>query len=315
MFVISRRPRPRRKPEPGSTEIGDDPELRDGDGGNSDGDDRPDDLVDTATLKRRRERRLVAAEASSARHVVYYNRMTHVKTTKMPAALDNFIFPRLVNLDVSNNRLTELPPAVLRHPLLKRLNLAHNRLVALPMQFVGRPFDEAGTRGRVYLTSLTSLRFAGNRIKALPMPLFNLPQLTDLDCSINRVMALPPQVSMLRKLRRLWINSNVITALPANLDKLTQLQDLKLHSNPLVDPPYEEAIRGVRHVFRWCREQYHLRKHGGRPPARPALITYGPAKEISILQPAQMKRMVDSVEAAKKTHVFNLHVAISAERR
>ena len=57
-------------------------------------------------------------------------------------------FSAVTVLDLAANRLTELPPAVLRHPLLKRLNLAHNRLVVLPMQFVGRPVDAAGTRGR-----------------------------------------------------------------------------------------------------------------------------------------------------------------------
>jgi hypothetical protein len=239
--------------------------------------------------------------------VVYYNRQTRAKTSVLPAQLDNFFFPRLVNLDVSNNRLTELPPAVLRHPRLKRLNLAHNRLGSLPLEFAGRPFDAAGTRGRVYLTALTSLRFAGNRIAALPPALFNLPQLTDLDCSINRIAAVPPAVVLLRKLRRLWLNSNAIETLPSNIDQCTTLQDLKLHGNPLRAPPLREAVKGVAHVFRWCREQYHLRAHDGRPPPTPALITYGPASEISILQPAQMKRMGDVVEAAKKTRVFNLY--------
>ncbi|XP_012274097.1 protein artichoke [Orussus abietinus] len=109
--------------------------------------------------------------------------------------------PRLKFLDVSRNRLEEIPFGALRgHPTLERLHLDHNGLSFLQREtFTAMP-------------ALRELRLRNNSLSnLLEGPFWNLPALKGLDLAENYFRHLDPRLlKSLPNLRRLDLSGNAI---------------------------------------------------------------------------------------------------------
>lgn len=160
---------------------------------------------------------------------------------------------RLVELDLSRNRIADLPRTTFtRLPRLRCLNLAHNRLSIIPFQVFDalesmEHLDLANNR----LVSILDNFFIGNRAlrvlnlrnntieKLSKNSLFGLDRLTHLDLSDNQLLSIDRNAfDSLTMLRVLNLGRNNLTALPTILFyQLHQLQYVNLSRNNLKSLP------------------------------------------------------------------------------
>ncbi|CAL8356519.1 unnamed protein product [Lota lota] len=138
--------------------------------------------------------------------------------TALPASFSSLSL--LVDLDISFNQLSLLPPCLLTLPLLSSLLLGHNRLSSLPPD-LGR------------LSSLRYLSLLGNRLLALPPSLGQLRALQTLDVSHNLITDLPDEIGALGELVTLELSHNQLRQLPETMASLRSLAELVVHSNEL----------------------------------------------------------------------------------
>lgn len=126
----------------------------------------------------------------------------------------------VVYLDLSRNKLTELPEDLSALRLLKRLNVSANKLTSLP--------------GSIFASfpRLHSLIGAENQITEIPEGLFKATTLSYLDLSSNKISKVPAAVNELAQLGFLELSNNQIDAVPA-LDKLEKLEELYVNDNQL----------------------------------------------------------------------------------
>lgn len=144
-------------------------------------------------------------------------------------------------LDLSGNRLTELPPSLFRLGELTELDLGNNRLRALPPE-IGA-FDrlialDASENRLTALppelaacAALRDVQLYGNMLSDLA-PLAELPGLTTLDVSGNRLRTL---AGLAPGLRTLDLSGNQLTELPGTVRELTRLTNLDLSGNRLTN--------------------------------------------------------------------------------
>lgn len=134
--------------------------------------------------------------------------------------------PRLCWLDLSFNRLTEIPKSISRLQNLTSLNLNDNRLTEIP-ESISRP------------QNLISLNLGGNQLTALPKWLSRLQNLSSLNLGVNQLTKLPESISRLQNLTSLDLNNNRLTKLPESITQLQNLRNLFLKDNPIQQPPLE----------------------------------------------------------------------------
>ena len=135
-------------------------------------------------------------------------------------------------LDMSQNKLQDLPPKVFDGSSLGSLNLSHNELVTLAWDaFSG-------------LSDLRSLRLEGNRLRSLGgRPFYWLIRLEELNLEQNQLTELDEDVfisnmwnsnTLKRNLLELNLGGNRLIALPAGLfNGFRSLRTLQLQSNQL----------------------------------------------------------------------------------
>lgn len=125
-------------------------------------------------------------------------------------------------LDLTNMYLDTLPPTLCAAPTkhLRVLNISNNRLTEIP-------------RAISQLQSLRELNLSLNYISALPDELFQLTQLSVLDVSSNKLLSIPSHVSRLVSLEDLLLSYNELVELPAEICSLSSLMGLSLHHNAL----------------------------------------------------------------------------------
>ncbi len=156
---------------------------------------------------------------------------------------------RLLNLDLSNNRLTTLPAGIFGDLLsLQELSLSDNNLTVLPPEiFDGLQNLQRLSLGNNELTILSPRTFYGlqnlrvlylsnNRLTALPTGIFNeLHNLLDLRLGNNRLTTIEPGIfNGLRNLTWLVLSYNQLAALPLGIfGGLRKLQNLFILHNPI----------------------------------------------------------------------------------
>lgn len=141
--------------------------------------------------------------------------------------------PKLEFLNLSSNRLTELPASIGGLGSLMEINLESNRLESLP-----------GSIGR--LAKLGELSVFGNRLQQLPDTLDGMRSLETLNVSGNPLTDLPESIRRL-PLMELGISATDLQQLPPVLCSMTRLQELRLHETPLTTlPPEIAGMSGLR---------------------------------------------------------------------
>ncbi|KOS22493.1 Adenylate cyclase [Escovopsis weberi] len=156
-------------------------------------------------------------QSCKALRAIRYN---NNEARKLPLSLSRAV--KLDHLDVSNNRLEQLEHAELHQlHLLAKMNLSNNRLTHLPPYFGS-------------YQALRTLNISSNFLDQFPPFLCDLLSLTDLDLSFNTIAELPVGIGKLKNLRSLHITNNRLTeSLPEEFEDLTSLQRLDIKYNSI----------------------------------------------------------------------------------
>lgn len=143
---------------------------------------------------------------------------------------DQIICTRLLDLDVSSNRLSSLPSGLLHLSRLQRLAASKNYLEKL--------FEEDGATSWIGLRALQQLDLSDNKLTALPCHvLHSCKSLQCLDVSRNHLKALPePWACPLRSCRA---SRNALESLPERMCLFWKehLQDVDFSENSLKEVP------------------------------------------------------------------------------
>jgi len=161
--------------------------------------------------------------------------------------LETFSFPKTFNqltkleiLNLSGNRLEEMPQQILDLPNLKALYAGGNRLQSIPCRLGD-------------LISLEILYLGGNQLRDIPATIGKLKNLMSLVLCDNKLETIPSTIAHFQKLESLSLHNNILKTLPTEIVTLKNLQQLSLRSNPLVarfardmtfDPPSLKELAG-----------------------------------------------------------------------
>jgi len=124
----------------------------------------------------------------------------------------------LEKLDVCNNFLKILTPAISQLKSLTSLHLANNELTYLP--------KELGD-----LTHLRDLNVMNNKLEWLPWQLSNCRSLKILSFDGNAIQKIPRQLMRHKGLTELYASGNKLATIPQDVNNLTSLESLILDHN------------------------------------------------------------------------------------
>ena len=127
----------------------------------------------------------------------------------------------LKDLNLSGNRFTTIPPAILSLRGLRNLFMGGNRMTYIPSAVQD-------------LRRLHVLYAGGNFLKFLPEEIGHLTHLSALILADNQLESLPDSICEMKRLRCLQLHQNRLTTLPNGLIYLNCLRELSLRDNPLV---------------------------------------------------------------------------------
>ncbi|KAJ8598447.1 hypothetical protein CTAYLR_006876 [Chrysophaeum taylorii] len=145
-------------------------------------------------------------------------------------------------LDLSYNKIEELPETVRGLQELIVLNLDHNRLETLPDAI----FDCA---------RLENLSVAANRLRALPAFGGGGPALRVLDLTSNLIEELPADIARLANITRIYLGKNRLRSLPIEMADLLDLADeVRLDRNPFSDLPPRWSCYDADLAIQWVRD-------------------------------------------------------------
>lgn len=167
-------------------------------------------------------------------------------------------------LDVSHNSLSSLPNSIVNLKQIKVLNLECNQLKEIP-DVIGNMlcetinlnsneiFNLSRAIGR--MKALKRLLVNDNRLKFLPVELFDSNTLEVIHASRNNITELPNAIGNLSStLKCLWLDNNKISALPSNFYLLSRLTELQLEGNyGMVNPSISTIVKGPQEVLKWCQ--------------------------------------------------------------
>ncbi|PIK48423.1 hypothetical protein BSL78_14724 [Apostichopus japonicus] len=154
----------------------------------------------------------------------------------------NFIYKGLRTLDLTHNKLQELPSEIGYMSSLEQLYLRHNQLTELP----------------VFKTTdlLKELHVGNNRIESLSLEfLQSIPGISVLDLRDNKISTLPEEITCLQKLQRLDLTNNNLSSLPFKLGTLANLKSLILEGNPLRSIRRDIINRGTMGLLKYLRSR------------------------------------------------------------
>ncbi|TRY71509.1 hypothetical protein TCAL_06104 [Tigriopus californicus] len=190
-------------------------------------------------------------------------------------------------VDLSKNKLNELPEECTDFGSMEKLILYHNTIRSIPDSVVylrSLQFLDISRNQLSYLPPsicqlpcLQGLIVNNNRLVSLPEEIGRMQSLMELDASCNEITHLPVQIGDLAALRALDLrrnhlqeipveisylqltsldlSGNRISVLPAELRFMTTVVDLNLGENPLTCPPANLCSRGRIHVFKYLEIQ------------------------------------------------------------
>ncbi|XP_038048350.1 leucine-rich repeat-containing protein 40-like [Patiria miniata] len=134
--------------------------------------------------------------------------------------------PALTVLDVHDNVLTSLPPAIGELLNLQKLNISHNKITSLPSEMF-------------QLRHLLSFHVEHNDLTELPEGIGEFIHLEELNLSHNKLTTLPYTAGHLGKLKTLNVSDNQLTSLPTSMGMLKAVRILEASNNKLPEIPTE----------------------------------------------------------------------------
>lgn len=148
----------------------------------------------------------------------------------------------LRNLDLSKNKITNIPEDISKFKLLKQLNLDTNKIESLPnslsnlnklellnlsnnlMSFLPESFSKLSNLKQVYLNH--------NRLKVFPVQLFGLQNLEVVELSNNKITEVPCGMAEFFA-AELNLSQNEISVISEDLHQAPRLKILRLEENCL----------------------------------------------------------------------------------
>lgn len=127
-------------------------------------------------------------------------------------------------LDLTNNKLVEIPSEIGKLINAQRLILAGNTIERLPVSLGN-------------LRSLKVLTLDGNRIQTLPDELGALTRLEQLSIAGNLLVSLPSTIGHLHNLLILNVSNNKLKSLPESIGGCTSLEEFQANENTIEDLP------------------------------------------------------------------------------
>ncbi|BFZ06102.1 hypothetical protein BsWGS_09141 [Bradybaena similaris] len=190
-----------------------------------------------------------------------------------------------VLVDVSRNRLIEVPHEVCEYLYVTRLNCYHNVIRSIPEAIrqlqnlthlnLSRNQLSVLSTAVCFLSCLEVLSVSNNKLVSLPEEIGLLKNLMDLDVSCNEVSQLPLQIGDMSSLRCLNVRRNYLIELPVEISrlqlyrldfannriekiptvfrKMETLEQLILDHNPLSSPPAHICIKGRQHIMKYLQ--------------------------------------------------------------
>jgi hypothetical protein len=173
----------------------------------------------------------------------------------------------LTELDLTKNRLRELPASLTKLTGLRKLNLSCNVLETLPEDFGKLEHLEKLWFERNALKQLPasiggcraarSANFSGNALTELPETIAELSNLTSLSVNLNELKELPDAIVTLPKLRVLHASRNQVTKLPRSIGEMQALRELRVDWNSIQELPF--SFRAMTNLHVLCVEQNPMR--------------------------------------------------------
>ena len=168
--------------------------------------------------------------------------------TSLPKELFTLL-TNLLDLDVSENDIVQLPDEIGNCRLMKCLSLQQNRLRALP--------ESLGQCQGMY-----RLDISGNTFTEMPPCVTKLRRLGRLIAQNMQLMRLPEDIGNLEDLTILQLSGNCISRLPHSFTRLTKLTTLRLNgvawcpvkANTLLSKEHFEEILQAYHLMAWLEE-------------------------------------------------------------
>lgn len=157
---------------------------------------------------------------------------------------------KLGRLDLSGLGLLHPLPTLIFTPAdLQSLQLHENNLVSLSPAIS-------------WARNLRQLRLFSNQLVSLPDEIGDLPRLEMLWLHDNHLVALPATVGNLTTLKFLTLRTNCLTALPYSLHQLQKLQEFDWQGNVIRDPPELVHRHGKAKMFEFMRSMVISRQTG-----------------------------------------------------
>jgi len=155
--------------------------------------------------------------------------------------------PALTELDLRDNKITEIPTTINQCVGLKRLIVCSNRITHIPAEVysisglnilnLGGNYIEEVPPGIHHLGNLKELILANNRLTAVQPDIYSLTQLQVLNLSWNDITTLEPGIGNMTKLAVLFLNGNKLKELPTEIGGAKSVKELYVAANLLTGLP------------------------------------------------------------------------------
>uniref|UniRef100_A0A804LFY4 Disease resistance R13L4/SHOC-2-like LRR domain-containing protein n=1 Tax=Zea mays TaxID=4577 RepID=A0A804LFY4_MAIZE len=150
-----------------------------------------------------------------------------VRAISIPKEVPNEVLQvgnSLRTLDLTNNKLVEIPQEIGTLANMQRLVLAGNLIEIIPAN-IG------------YLQNLKILTLDRNRISILPEELGSLSNLQQLSVPQNFLLCLPKSIGDLRNMSVLNVSDNKLKELPESIGGCSSLEEFQANGNAIEDVP------------------------------------------------------------------------------
>ena len=160
------------------------------------------------------------------------------RLTELPEEIGKL--KNLRKLDFNWNKISKIPDAIRDLTSLEVLNLSYNQISEIPNTITK-------------LTNLKQLYIRRNKISEIPDAITKLTNLTELYISHNQISEIPRTIAELKKLKILDLRYNQIREIPEIIMQLKNLErdedvpteGIDIKGNPIITPPYEIAEKGI----------------------------------------------------------------------
>ena len=132
------------------------------------------------------------------------------------------------SIDLSRQKLFELPKELFRFTSLKTLNLSKNKLSKLEGDLS-------------LLNQLEKIDISSNKFESLPAVLFQLGKLQTLIAAKNEILKIQDEIQYLQSLREIDLYDNPVSDIGSGLTKLKNLEKLDLRG-VMYGPTFHQFI-------------------------------------------------------------------------